>query len=86
MSDEFLTRLDDDSRHLTGDHRPLERVVSDFSLYGATKRVEALRQLDDHMRSLDVAAGENSLRDYARLTRLRREVDRTHQNLLKVGR
>jgi hypothetical protein len=86
MADDFLRRVDQSSKNWYGAERPLERIVDDFSLHGPSKRIESLEQMDEHIQNLSVETGESSLRDYARLVRLKRATDTAHQTLLKVGR
>jgi hypothetical protein len=87
MSDDFMTRLGQSDKNLLGEERPIEQVVDDFSLYGLGKRVEALTQFDEHLRTMgDVGRGESEIREYARLMRLRRAIDKAHHDLRKVGR
>jgi hypothetical protein len=51
-------------------------------LYGKTKRIEALEQIDAAVKSADTS----NLREYTRLTRLQRDVELQHQLLIKNGR
>jgi hypothetical protein len=84
-SDEFLERVDKAAQNWTGESRGPGQIEADFPLYGHAKRAEALDQLDEHLRNLTVE-GETSLRDYTRLTSLRRNLGRAHSTLIKVGR
>jgi hypothetical protein len=87
MTDEFFKRVNEASEVWFGEGREPEAIVRDFDLYGHTKRAEALTSIDQHIRSIgDVGRGENELREYGRLVRLRSELGAKHQTLMKVGR
>jgi hypothetical protein len=59
-----------------------ERTKENFYLYSHSKRAEALDLIDDHMSRTE----PSSLREYARLSKLRRELAATHSTLMKAGR
>ena len=59
-----------------------EEIKRDFELYERSKRAEALDQLDEHLRTLN----DGEIRSHARLMRLRRDLGKTHADLIKVRR
>ena len=74
-------------QHWVGEDRGPDEIKRDFQLYGHTKRAEALDQIDEHLRTIgEVGSGEGELRNYAKLTRLRRDLGKTHADLIKVRR
>lgn len=83
--DDFLQRIDQAAQNWTGQSRGPDQIAADFHLYGHNKRAEALDQLDEHLRKLGSVEGE-ALRDYTRLTTMRRNLAKTHNTLIKVGR
>lgn len=87
MTDDFLKRVSQSSQNWAGEDRGPEKIVEEFPLYGHTKRAEALDQLDEHLRTIgDVGRGEGELRNYAKLMRLRRDLGKTHADLIRVRR
>jgi hypothetical protein len=69
----------------TGEAWSPEKVKADFHLFSHDKRAAALDVIDDHMRTQQ-PEGESSLREFARLSRLRRDLAATHSTLRKAGR
>jgi hypothetical protein len=59
-----------------------EKTVEHFQLFSPAKRVEALQQLDDAVRTADTS----SLRKFAKLTRLRTDLENVHKDLSLVNR
>ena len=66
----------------TGEAWSAEKTKENFHLYSHTKRAQALDLIDDHVSKTE----PSSLREYARLTKLRRELAATHSTLMKAGR
>jgi hypothetical protein len=79
---DILDFIQQTGHNRTGEDRGPEEVVSDFPLYGFSKRVEALDALDEHMRTVDTS----DLRKYSRLVGMRRELGEIHHTLRKAGR
>lgn len=87
MSDDFLKRLNQAGQNWFGEDRGPDDVKRDWHIYGHSKRAEALDTLDDHLRGMtDVAPAGEELRNFSRLTRLRRELGDMHQALIKANR
>jgi hypothetical protein len=82
MSNEFLERVEKTHERWTGEEWSPEKTLNNFALYGKTKRIEALEQIDAAVKSADTS----NLREYTRLTRLQRDVELQHQLLIKNGR
>ena len=59
-----------------------EKTVENFGLFGPGKRIEALEQIDQAIATADTS----NLRKFARLTRLRTDLEETHRNLKRVNR
>jgi len=59
-----------------------EKTKENFYLYSHSKRAETLDVLDDHMSRTE----PSNIRDYARLSKLRRDLAATHSTLMKAGR
>jgi hypothetical protein len=85
MSDnepKFLEKVATSYERWTGDEWSPEKTVSNFALYGRAKRVEALEQIDRAVQEASTA----DLRNYARLTRLHRQVEDLHRRMTSEGR
>jgi hypothetical protein len=84
MSDnDFMKRVAKSHERWTGQEWSPEKTLENFPLYGKAKRIEALEQIDA---AVEAANPEGNLREYARLTRLQREVQLQHELMLKNGR
>jgi len=59
-----------------------ERTKQHFHLFSHSKRAEAIDLVDDHLRRTD----PTNIRDYARISKLRRDLVETHTILRKAGR
>jgi hypothetical protein len=70
------------SQNWTGESWTPEKSIEQFQLYGAAKRATILDQLDDALRTADTS----NLRNYTRLTSLRRDLSNVHHAQRKVGR
>ena len=66
----------------TGEPWSAEKTKENFHLYSQAKRASALDLIDDHVSRTE----PSSIREYARLTKLRRELAATHSTLMKAGR
>ena len=66
----------------TGEAWSPERTRADFHLFSKDKRAVALDLIDDHLRRTE----PSSIREYARLTKLRRELGAEHTTLMKAQR
>lgn len=75
MSDDFLEKVEKTYERWTGEEWSAEKTLDNFLLYGKTKRIQALEQLDEAVKTADTS----NLRDYARLTRIQREAEARHQ-------
>jgi hypothetical protein len=82
MSSEFIKKVSKSWERHTGEEWSPERTLQNFPLYGKSKRIEALSQIDEAVKDADTS----NLREYTKLTRLQREVELQHQMLLKNGR
>lgn len=69
----------------TGEPWSAERVKENFHLYSHEKRATTLDVIDDHLRTQQ-PEGESNLREFARLSKLRRDLVATHSTLRKAGR
>jgi hypothetical protein len=86
MADKLLEVVDQTAKNWTGEGRGPQQVVDEFHLYGHTARAAALDQIDEHLRRLGSVEGEADIRDYTRLTSMRRSLGKVHSTLIKVGR
>jgi hypothetical protein len=59
-----------------------EKTVDNFALFSPAKRIEALQQIDEAVAKADTS----SLRKFARLTRLRTDLENVHKDLSLVNR
>jgi hypothetical protein len=84
MSDDFIEKVEKTYQRWTGEEWSPDATVRNFALYGKAKRIEALEQIDGAVKATNPTGG--ALREYARLTRLQRDVEELHQRLIKEGR
>ena len=85
MSDDdrsFIDKIEKTWTNWNGDEWSPDKALDHFALYDVPSRVDALEQLDREMDSADTS----NLRAYSRLGRLRTDVNRLHQAMLKAGR
>jgi hypothetical protein len=86
MSDDFdnpLSNLESISQAYTGEAWSPERALQDFPKFDPQFRAEVMVQFDNALERTDASA---DLRQYARLTRLREQMNATHQLLRRAGR
>lgn len=85
MSDDkpdFIERTASVSRNWTGEEWGPDESLRAFQLYGPDRRAATLDEMDQQLREIE----PTNLRRYAQLNALRRDMDRVHHNLRKVGR
>ena len=84
MSDEpdLIDRTAQMWRNRIGEDVGPAELLQEFQLCGPGKRVEALDQLDEELRTADTS----NLRKYVRLTKLRRDMDHMHHSLRQIRR
>jgi len=81
--DNPLSNLESISQAYTGEPWSAERAAKQFPLYDPLTRSEIMVQFDNALERTDASS---DLRQYARLTRLREQMNATHQRLRKAGR
>lgn len=89
MSDtkNFIELASSISRNWTGSEMTPEDVVKEFALHGHAKRAAILDGIDQSMAgNTEVSNNETSLREFAQLTRVKRQMEELHHNLRKIGR
>ena len=80
--DDFIERVSKSHERWTGKEWSLETTRRNFAAYGKSKRIEALELIDTAVKEADTT----NLRDFARLTRLRTDLERDHQDYVRNGR
>jgi rubrerythrin len=82
MSNEFLEKIEKSHERWTGKEWLREDTLRNFAVYGKAKRIESLDMIDAAVEAADTA----DLREYSRLTRLKADLEREHQLLVRNGR
>ena len=84
MSDDLsdFERITRNLPNHTGEPWSPEKVKENFHLYSHEKRASTLDVIDDHIRTSE----PSNIREYARLSKLRRDLAATHTTLRKAGR
>ena len=81
----FVERTDAVAKKVLGEPMSADRIADNFALYGLSKRVAALEQLDDELRG-DIESGSHNLRRHVQLVTLRRKMADVHHALRKARR
>jgi hypothetical protein len=80
--DDFIERVSKNHERWTGREWTPEQTRKNFAAYGKAKRIEALEMIDVAVKDADTS----NLREFVRLTRLRTDLERDHQDYIRNGR
>jgi hypothetical protein len=82
---DYLARTESVTEKLYGEQMPIDKIADNFALYGLTKRVAALENLDSELRG-DIDSSPHHLRRRLQLMELRRKMGGLHEKLRKAKR
>ena len=82
---DFVERTESVTEKLYGQPLPIGKVADNFALYGLSKRVAALENLDADLRG-EIDSSPHSLHRRVQLMELRRKMGGVHEALRKARR